>query len=482
MRTRHHHWGRCLAVLTSSALAGLLAASLDVRANSLETHLCVANMTDLDVTKIDVSHVDNYDWDGDSRPDHNFKGATIARKNGRCEREELNANANGAPFTMELTFSDNTTLTFRADQQDAKTKYWRQVSTSGSATGKLYIQQTAGADANGYYIRTKDEPDNSGWMAALLKRKPDISVNELTMPGSHDAGMSKASKCTGGGEPAWAITQLHSIGGQLARGTRYFDIRPFLYKTDGDNQIIYTAHYSAVGGCYGESLDDILDEVKSFLTNAGKGETVFLKVSHTQSHTPDSGDIKKTVTKLFKDKLDKLLLTLPKGSNTDLGKTKLKALAGKAVAVFDIADDYDDQAEKGILNYADCDTGDGKLCGLPKGFDRGLLVYDVYANNADFDTMRDDQLGKMQKRGGYGNQFLFLLSWTLTGEVGNFDIRALSARNNPQLPYYLAKIKNADYTVKDSKNPQSGKAAMPEIVYIDFGDAWLNRLIIDVNN
>ena len=87
--------------------------------------------------------------------------------------------------------------------------------------------------------------------------------------------------------------------------------------------------------------------------------------------------------------------------------------------MFDIADGYDDKAKKGILNYADCDTDDGKLCGLPKGFNWGLLVYDVYAKNADFKTMRDDQLDKLQKRGGYGNQFLFLLSWTLTGTVGN---------------------------------------------------------------
>ncbi|MDQ2079956.1 hypothetical protein RA307_07175 [Xanthobacteraceae bacterium Astr-EGSB] len=481
----HVHQGdsiRLFTVFTSTALAVLLAPTQDAHAASLETHLCVANMTDLDITKIDVTHVDNYDWDGKSRPDHNFKGATIPRRNSRCEREELNANANGAPFTMELTFSDNTTLTFRGNQQDAKTKYWRQVSASGSATGNLYIQQTAGANANGYYIRTKAEPDNSAWMAALVAKRPDIRMNELTMPGSHDAGMSKASKCTGGGEAAWAITQLHSIGGQLARGTRYFDIRPFLHNKDGDKQIIYTAHYSAFGGCYGESLDDILAQVKTFLNGAGKGEAVFLKVSHTQSDTPEKGDIRKTVTKQFEDKLGSLLLTLPKGTNTDLGKTKLSALAGKAVAVFDIADDYDDKAEKGILNYADCDTKDGKLCGLPKGFNWGLLVYDVYAKNADFKTMRDDQLDKLQKRGGYGNQFLFLLSWTLTGTVGNLDIQALSARNNPQLPYYLAKIKKGDYTVKDSKNPQNGKAAKPEIVYIDFGDAWMNRLIIDTNN
>ncbi|AXS40503.1 hypothetical protein [Breoghania sp. L-A4] len=465
------------------AAAAIMVLSLPQAASaaSLKTQLCVANMTDMDITKINVTSVDNYDWDGSSRPDKNFKGKTIAARDSRCEREELNTHANGAPFTMTLTFSNNTTLTFRANQKDAKTKYWRTVSASGSAANTLEIKQTAGADANGYYIRTKAAPDNSGWMAQLLRRKPDIRMNELTMPGSHDAGMSTTKKCTGGATSAWAITQHSSIGKQLTHGTRYFDLRPFLYSKDPDK--IYLAHYSSLGGCYGQKLDDVLDEVKSFLRGAGRGEAVFLKVSHTQQDTHLKGDIRDDVTSLFESKLSGLLLTLEKGGNVDIGKTKLKTLAGKAIAVFDIADNYDDKAEKGILNYADCDTSGEHLCRLPKGFDWGLLVYDKYAKEADFDKMRDDQIKKLERRGGYGNQFLYLLSWTLTGTAGNLDIQALSARNNPQLPHYLAKIKHGDYTANDSRgNPQAGKPAIPEIVYIDFGDAWLNRLIIDINN
>ena len=62
-------------------------------------------------------------------------------------------------------------------------------------------------------------------------------------------------------------------------------------------------------------------------------------------------------------------------------------------------------------------------------------------------------------KGDAGDTVELVGPWRFTGTVGNLDIQALSARNNPQLPFYLAKIKKGDYQVKDKDNPQNGKAA-----------------------
>lgn len=468
---------------------GVILALLSVhaaQAGSLETRLCIVNAHDRDAS-LTVTNVTASDWNGTSRPNENLDNAILYHGTSLCVREELNSDAKEAKFNVEVRFTDNTTLNFEINQVNAKVTHWRNVETTGTAIDRLFVQQTSGANANGYYIRTKVWPNgNKVWMAELMRKKPDIRVNQITMPASHDAGMSVATKCTGGGAPDWAITQNDSIGGQLVAGTRYFDLRPFLYAKNPDQ--IYAAHYMFLGGCYGQSFDSILDEVAAFLNGDGKGEAVFLKVSHAQKDTPMSGDVEDQVTDLFKRKLGPLLLKFKAADRPTLAEMPLKLMAGKAVALFDVGDKkFKIAPEDGILPYGDCSDPANSLCGKPENYQWGLEVFDVYSSETHFPVMRDDQLGKMQKHGGYNNNFLFLLSWTLTGDVyvfepNQFDIRALSARSNPELPTYLAFMKRGLYAVNYSKNPQHGRPAMPQLVYYDFVDPWLNRMIIGMND
>lgn len=55
--------------------------------------------------------------------------------------------------------------------------------------GMYTIRHRTGLGYNIYEIKGRDPPDNSRWMEKLTKIKPDIKINEITMPGSHDSGM-----------------------------------------------------------------------------------------------------------------------------------------------------------------------------------------------------------------------------------------------------------------------------------------------------
>jgi len=84
---------------------------------SYHTRLKIENYTNTDITNISVSEIDNYDWDGGSRPDHNFHGCSISAGCSKEEREEVNANASNCPFRMKLTFRDGRECSFRINQK-----------------------------------------------------------------------------------------------------------------------------------------------------------------------------------------------------------------------------------------------------------------------------------------------------------------------------------------------------------------------------
>lgn len=414
---------------------------------SKHTTLCIVNTTGMDITNINVYNIDNYDWDGDSRPDHNFQGKYISNNNSMCEREELNAYARSAWYNMTLTFSDGTNLSFRNNQHDAFTKYDRFYETTGSASEKLTIYQTSGGDTNAMYIRTKEEPHNSNWMGDLLKRKPGVRLNELTMPGSHDAGMYSTHHCSIVVEPEWTITQSYTIEGQLKTGSRYFDLRVY---RDGSNYRI--GHFSDFGGCYGTTLSDVLNQVKTFIQDA-QSEAIVL----TFTHTGDNVEINYVVNQVKTVFGNHLYTTQNIGA--DLAKTLLSELAGKVVAVFgnEYASHYD--VTTGIFPYRE----------YPKSAGYGLRVYDEYSNTTSLSKMWGDQINKLAQYGGYGNDYLFLLSWTLTGDIHLLDIQVLSALARPWLPQITTEIQNK-------------QLKLPNIIYYDYVDPYINQLIINLNN
>jgi len=379
--------------------------------------LCIVNTSKRRIIKTKASVQDPGDWDDNTnRPDINFTDAVIDNYDSKWEHEELKDLRSTAPFTMKLYFDDDTDLSFTNNAWEAQGKENRDYPCVGSAVQKLRVYQTVGNWMNAFYVRTREEPNNGNWMGDLLQHKPNVRLNELTIPGSHDAAMCKTAGCILLQEipgliiqPAWAKTQSCNILEQLQHGTRYFDFR--VYWASGEFRL---GHFGGFGGCFGPQLWEVLAQVVTFM-NTGTKETVILKFSHTAGDGPGEEEapsvIAYSVVQKLKDALQGVLYTTQnKGAN--IAKTRLSELSGKVVAVFDVNDNdqlyqqyYD--VTKGIFPY--------------RGYDQpgyGLRVHDKYSDTSDYSAMSTDQLDKLSELGGYENDYLFLLSWTLTGTLG----------------------------------------------------------------
>lgn len=210
------------------------------------------------------------------------------------------------------------------------------------------------------------------WMsdnAALLGKK---QLNEITLPGAHDAGTFaiSASKNQGinlGGENAsspdskkvkrilafgsvfsdWAKTQERTTAEMLNDGIRYLDIRVCV-----DNKgVLMTCH-----GVYGASLESILDDVKNF-TDKNPREIVLLGFNHFWERqyqigrNKKSGEIEGLTTAKWTELVDlikaKLGSKLVSGKNFS-PKSKLNELwqlknNNQVVALFDSDDAPDDE-------------------------------------------------------------------------------------------------------------------------------------------
>lgn len=425
------------------------------------TTLCLVNFSGKNITKTEIAIDDDAtNWDGPpSRPDRNFTGP-LANDDSRAERAEIAKypNSVGCWFKITLTFSDHSTLSFRANQVDAYRKQsgvYTDSVVKSPENAHLEVFQRTGESRyvyhNVYYVRPGTAPDNSTWMGKLIAARPDVTLNKLTMPGSHDAGMYRP------GVTEHANTQSLSIGEQLKAGARYFDLR-----VCSSGSELWTYHGPT---SYGGKLDDILDDVKNFLAGGSK-EVVFLKF---RSYA--SGDRQGTVD-LVKSKLKDQLYTA--NTTPHFAAQKLADLAGaggRVVAVF--TPEYKSllAPKDGIFPYIDYGNEDtGKYIGPSDHHNFG--VYDAYSHQSEFSVMQKDQHAKWNAHGGYGNDYLFLLSWTLTGSTDNIlDLDLLSAAANPQLPRALRAI--------TAEHPSKG---LPNIVYLDQVDPYLCKAIIDAND
>lgn len=83
--------------------------------NSHETYLELMNDSNGPLV-IEVSEVDNHDWDGNSRPDHQFQGAVIPPRNSIKHRQEINAKSSSAMSTMKFRQDGEPAFSLRIDQ------------------------------------------------------------------------------------------------------------------------------------------------------------------------------------------------------------------------------------------------------------------------------------------------------------------------------------------------------------------------------
>jgi hypothetical protein len=273
--------------------------------------------------------------------------------------------------------------------------------TTVASDGTMAVQ--VNQNGTSLYCAASMVIDRTNWMADNLSLIGDKSLMEVAMPASHDAGMGITQDCRLGGD-CNTKTQNHTILGQLQVGSRYFDIRPVIY-----NGAMYTGHYTVndtLGtlGCNGQSIADVLNDVKSYLENGR--DLVILKFSHYFNRDSGGGFSDEQMKTLLAQVTKALQPSLYSGAAPSDGLQSVKindyiGSGGKVLAVFDELSDSLKSQYSGVYSYAD------------KGHSGDLVVYDKYAESNDLDTMISNQLVKLANSANHGDN-LFLLSWSLT--------------------------------------------------------------------
>lgn len=313
-----------------------------------------------------------------------------------------------------------------------------------------FVCLRGGNDVSTVEVTPNTFVDTTSWMARL----PDsTNLDQIMMPGSHDAGMSQLDHCAPPvGAGGYTQTQSGSIAQQLVDGSRYFDIR-----VDYDYDELVTYHRDNGWGCNGQSLRDVLDQAQAFLI-AHPSEIAIFKFSHIRSYEDHDPDVTKSKINTLLNSYTAVIYT-NSTSSVNLAGVSLGQLRGKMILVFDY-NDYVDPAT-GRFRYKDGST-------VQSG--ANITVYDEYSNTSDYNTMKNDQIQKWKTYGGMGNGRFFLLSWTLTASPPlGASIETLAAQANSQLPGVLY-----DQIVVN-------KLSKPNIVYIDYVNNTTTQSIIQYN-
>ncbi|MFD2036955.1 hemopexin repeat-containing protein [Belliella marina] len=293
--------------------------------------------------------------------------------------------------------------------------------------------------------------DPGNWMQATMDTIGKYTLREIAIPGSHDAGMYKRNGGTTFGKDCNTLTQTLSIGGQLANGSRYFDIRPVIH----DDQY-YTGHYTKAldmtwQGANGESIADIIKEVNGFTSK--RKELIILNLSHDYNTDVGNTSYRKfneeEWTGLF-GQLSKINGLLHSEAN-DLTHIKLNDLIADGSKVIIVIEG---------LNKSK----------LGKYYQKGFFtscefnVYNQYADTNSVSQMMVNQIKKMKEN----PSAYFLLSWTLTQSDGE----AAGCFLFPNVDSILDLAKTANANLYRAFH-QVSSSLYPNIVYIDKFDSPL---------
>jgi hypothetical protein len=255
--------------------------------------------------------------------------------------------------------------------------------------------------------------------------------------------------------------------GQLAAGSRYFDIRPAIWQTIAG---FMTAHWSYIDGpglegAAGQPLGEIMAQVAGFLSSSGcEKEIVILKFSHYLCY--QDGNTVQSFTADQMNELVSMVLSSPvvpfKTSTPNINLNSLRPIdfttgsGGRVLMVFDQFTPSPQQYASGVFSYSDFIVGSGSsLTG-------NLTVFDCYSNTDSLSYMQADQLGKFRDDTARNAGALMLVSWTLTmsaedivnpdpnvciipGHIGGDGAKDLAVIANLNLTSQLMSWVNAGY-------------------------------------
>ena len=311
----------------------------------------------------------------------------------------------------------------------------------------------------GWYSSSNPPPD---WMAQNLARLGSKSLKQITIPGSHDAGMGVFHRGTTFSTAANTQTQRLTLGDQLRAGSRYFDLRPVI------SEGVYKAgHYDYIDaleswqGGNGQTIAEIIQQINAF--TALNKELIILNFSHDYN-TDVGNDSYRSFTQAEWDtlleqlaELDNLWVAPGDPTTIDLTTVKLSDFIGGGRAAILV-----------IVEPSSVDLGGWTTQGFYKYSQ--FNVYNDYSDTNDANTMSQDQLGKMAMQKPQGTYFL--LSWTLTQDAEQVIVgpSILSLADHVNQLLYLRLMQASTATV------------FPNILYVDAFTSQVTALAMALNN
>ena len=280
--------------------------------------------------------------------------------------------------------------------------------------------------------------DTAKWMADIPDGTP---VGRVFMPASHDAGMVEGHEShaipDGLGIEGLFLNHDLTIGGQLAAGSRWFDLRPELHdgrilsvhRTDNDLARKYLG--GAVGGC-GEDYEQIFVEAVEFL-KANPSEAVVFDIGPwcQTDDREEAARCKDAVLKMMAD-FDAMcegglfFRWTSQEPCPSINALPIGLARGKIIAL--LADTAPDPAS-GFFSKAGALGQSGTFHSIGG-----------YANSDDLETMWADQFAKWERCAANHPDptvCTYSMSWTLTWQFDVLDLhgsnRNLAARANPHL-------------------------------------------------
>lgn len=425
------------------------AASTGTGILTLETEFCLVNSTPGQIIISNTSSIDEADWTGSFRP-VNLLNQMIMPYSSSCWPLTIARRIGGKyQFNIDIK-TDSGAVSWVVRQYDAVGEIHAKYDTLTNTTN-YYLIQKAG-DNNGYatnvFILENNGKMQEEYLSNWMGRIPGhFTLKQIQLIGAHDAGVNSQDDTSCNITPALAVAQKWSLATQLSHGVRFFDIR--LEK--GSDNLHYPYHRTSYFGCTSKkSFEQSLNEIISFI-KSHRGETVFLKISHTSApvesvmkmldnwtQSADTGEY------FFTSGIDKY----------NWVDQTIAELRGKIIILLDCEYANFLNPGNGYFSYF---TEKKETCSPD---DEAKIIYDQYSNTLDFNKMYTDQLLKLQEHGNNKKQ-LFLLSWTMSGG----DIVA-------HTPRPAAVLASLSYKKFGKQLP------LPNIVYYDFEDPGINMVLV----
>ncbi|WP_439506735.1 hypothetical protein [Sediminibacterium sp.] len=322
------------------------------------------------------------------------------------------------------------------------------------------------------------------WMEQFLDPPSSkLSLKDIVIPGSHDAGMSVLT-ATGGQQKGTinacnTLTQQISIDEQLNQGIRMFDLRVGMY-----NQMLYTKHAAsdcmedAIGGGYGERLKTVAVGLKKFLQVNSK-EIVLISFSHfCEKEAPLQQLQDSLINWIGEDQIYK-------NTAVAIADVPLKHLSGKVILSFEIPN-------WNHSLFPRCDMNDTSTAFI--NFRR------AYASTNDMKKLmqtEQDFFNKLQT--GVSKNDIIRLDWQITQSadeasavcndfqdeklnpiVNGAILLANMIRKNKSIIDH-AKIANQQLPIKMNEwilNKTITNKNKPNIIYVDAAGAWVTDYCI----